>query len=462
MDEELEILESIIREAAAEEQEVSQYTDENIQYEDEIDEDIKELYLYAKSDVQKSLEKLASAPESPDPSYERRRNARIEALKRLKAADPDLMEDNADIYEESGFSPSDDETVEVKEDPVLYKARLPVKKLLFAVPVLALFFIFFCVFAVFPIKKSYVIEAGTYIPDANVFSSFLWMKLRYATDEEVNEYLKNHPEEKYEGIDTSVPGIYNIYLKTLFGVKGSSLVIEDTTAPVFNSPPEKTAEIGKPFSYRDGIDVSDNSSLPIDISLEKNDVDLRTPGDYEVVYVARDVAGNVVKAEGIIHVIEKTEHLSKDEQRLGGFVEKAVEDIISEDMDYTAKLNAVFDYVQNLIVYSEANAGNDTVKNALMGFEEHKGDCHVYTAVSKALLDHLGIPNRSIFNIDGVIAHEWNLVNIGEGWRHFDTVIGRAGVSGKLCYVTTAQLIEYAVSRGYVHEYDASLYPPIE
>ena len=143
MDEELEILESIIREAAAEEPEVSQYTDENIQYEDEIDEDIKELYLYAKSDVQKSLEKLASAPESPDPSYERRRNARIEALKRLKAADPDLMEDNADIYEESGFSPSDDETVEVKEDPVLYKARLPVKKLLFAVPVLALFFIFF-------------------------------------------------------------------------------------------------------------------------------------------------------------------------------------------------------------------------------------------------------------------------------------------------------------------------------
>ena len=56
MDEELEILESIIRAAAAEEQEVSQYTDENIQYEDEIDEDIKELYLYAKSDVQKSLE----------------------------------------------------------------------------------------------------------------------------------------------------------------------------------------------------------------------------------------------------------------------------------------------------------------------------------------------------------------------------------------------------------------------
>ena len=61
--------------------------------------------------------------------------------------------------------------------------------------------------------------------------------------------------------------------------------------------------------------------------------------------------------------------------------------------------------------------------------------------------------------------HFWNLVDIGEGWRHFDTC--RRADGSTFFYLTDAELMEYSEAHTApdypygTHYYDRTLYPEI-
>ena len=73
-----------------------------------------------------------------------------------------------------------------------------------------------------------------------------------------------------------------------------------------------------------------------------------------------------------------------------------------------------------LLVPLSVRGQDDWLRAAYQGLHNRQGDCYVYQMTSKVLLDAAGIENRLIDTMPLRYLHCWNLVNIGEGWYHFD------------------------------------------
>ena len=323
-------------------------------------------------------------------------------------------------------------------------------------------FFLYCIF-VWPVRASVTIEAGGAMPDVSRYAWFSWQGVRYATADETASYLKSHADSSNQ-IDTTLPGRYSVYIRFGFVTYERSLLVADTTPPIIEGNTEKTASIGVPFSYRQGITVTDNSSAPVTLNINADAVDLQTEGDYAVVYTATDITGNTTSTTGTVHVVRAPQpSQSAEEEEALRLAEEVTDEIITSDMTYEEKARAVYDWVQKMITFRETNQGKENVTaNALQALQTRSGDCHVFAAVSEILLTCAGIPNMRIENKAGGNVHEWNLINLGAGWHHFDTVIAQGVPAGTLFNLTSAELEEKATGKGFIHQYDAGLYPAIE
>ena len=56
--------------------------------------------------------------------------------------------------------------------------------------------------------------------------------------------------------------------------------------------------------------------------------------------------------------------------------------------------------------------------------------------------------------------HYWNLIDIGEGWHHFDACRRKDGST--FFYKTDAELMEYSDAHNKTHNYNRELYPEIK
>lgn len=125
------------------------------------------------------------------------------------------------------------------------------------------------------------------------------------------------------------------------------------------------------------------------------------------------------------------------------------------------KLNAIYRWVRGHIAYANHSEKGNWLKGAFEGMYFRKGDCYVYFATTKALLNRAGIANTDIQKLPGYSSmHYWNLVNIGEGWYHYDTCPRTAG--GVFNYLTDAEMMSYSRAHNNSHIYDPSLYPVIQ
>ena len=100
------------------------------------------------------------------------------------------------------------------------------------------------------------------------------------------------------------------------------------------------------------------------------------------------------------------------------------------------------------------------MRAAYSGFVNGRGDCYVYYAMSRALLDGAGIENMKICRDNPAKPHFWNLVNCGDGWYHFDTCPHYKNYPLEAFMLTDREVEEY--SKNCVEEYysfDKSLYP---
>ena len=146
------------------------------------------------------------------------------------------------------------------------------------------------------------------------------------------------------------------------------------------------------------------------------------------------------------------EHTSYDKSSPAyAIAEDIMADLWRDDDINTA--HEIFYWVHTNISYQTLNSYDSFEDAAYAGFTKRSGDCYVYFACSKMLLDVAGIPNLMVerYPVE-TNSHYWNLVQIDGLWYHCDATVFRDHPD--MYFLCTDDEID----DGH-HSFDSSLYP---
>lgn len=245
-------------------------------------------------------------------------------------------------------------------------------------------------------------------------------------------------------------------------------VLQDVTPPVIEGVKEITVMVGESVSYKKNVTVTDDYDDAVELVVDNSEVDIDTPGDYTVWYRATDKYGNAAEVSTVLHVKKPVviNQVIVTEEMVNAEADKILASITDPSMSQYEILEAIYNWCKYKIAYINETPKTDWVIGAYYGLVKRKGDCYAYAMTAKCLLDRAGITNMEIERIRyGNGMHFWNLVDIGEGWHHFDSC--RQVGNELLVYMTDAELMEFSAAhtgRDYPngsHYYDRSLYPEI-
>ena len=240
-------------------------------------------------------------------------------------------------------------------------------------------------------------------------------------------------------------------------VESEIKVINDTEAPGIDGVAPLTGFIGEPVSYKAEITVTDNCDREVELQVDNSDVDTEKEGTYDVLYTATDRAGNTAEAETTITMKEKPEDFVEPEE-VYEEADAVLEEITTEDMTLKEKARAIYDWCRDNIGYVSTSDKDSWTNGAHQGFTEGEGDCFVFFATAKALLTEAGIPNIDVEKSDTSHSrHYWSLVDVGDGWYHFDTTPRQGG--GEFFLKTDEEILKYSKAHDNSHIFDTSLYP---
>lgn len=262
-------------------------------------------------------------------------------------------------------------------------------------------------------------------------------------------------------IDTSQIGEQSVKLR--FTDEGKNTVTadatltlkEDTQNPEIIGARDISHIIGDTISYRKNVTVKDNCEQGLQLLIDDSKVNLDAEGVYPLTYKAVDASGNTSSVT--VQVTVKKRAYSLDE--VYSYADKVLASIITNDMSGYDKLRAIFNYVKGHVSYIDNSDESNWVKGAYEGLVLRKGDCFVFASTARALLTRAGIQNIQVAKIPDTVTHFWNIVDIGEGWYHFDTCPRRDHTS--IFYWTDAQLMDYSARNNNSHNYDHSAYPKV-
>lgn len=227
----------------------------------------------------------------------------------------------------------------------------------------------------------------------------------------------------------------------------------DTRPPLISGAHDLTATVGASLSYRSGVTAVDETDGDVPLKIDASAVDLTQPGEYPVVYRARDKAGNLAEVTVTAVVTEPPEGESPEEvsaqptqEQVDAEADKILARIIDDSMSQYEKARAIYNYVNSHVKYVGTSDKSSWLVGAYVGFTRGRGDCYNYFACSKALLTRAGIPNVDLTRVGGRTDHYWQLVNVGSGWYHFDTCPHPKG------YPLTCFLVDEQTVRSYTEE----------
>ena len=261
--------------------------------------------------------------------------------------------------------------------------------------------------------------------------------------------------------DFKTPGEKDVKVKitdlgnNVVTVNAKAVLEEDTQPPVINGVRNITMFEGKTASFKSGVSVRDNCDADIVLNVESSAVNTKAEGQYTLIYWAQDRAGNRTEKTATVNVVKER----IDEGMVRALAADVVSKIITPDMSDRDKLTRIYNWVRGNMHYAHATNHSDWVRAAYTGLTSRTGDCYMYAATSKALLDAAGIKNMMIDTYPLRNIHFWNLVDIGEGWRHFDTVPRETG--GTFLYWTDEAISAYSRANGNSHIYDRERFPGI-
>ncbi|HHZ12915.1 MAG TPA: DUF5011 domain-containing protein [Clostridiales bacterium] len=238
-------------------------------------------------------------------------------------------------------------------------------------------------------------------------------------------------------------------------LKAPLVIVEDTEPPVIVGDNEKLVYVGEKVSYRKHVTVTDNRDENVDLNIDSSAVNLKKPGTYPVTYKATDSSGNTATKTINFIVKEKPKnYVSEDEVNV--LADQILANIIKEGMSQREKARAIYDWTRAHIKYVNDYENNtDWVRAAYDGIKNAKGDCYAFFGTAKALLTRAGIDNLDIVKKGG--GHYWSMVNLGNGWYHYDTTPRRTG--GEFFMLTDAQLEAYSKKNKNSHVWDRNKYP---
>ncbi len=244
------------------------------------------------------------------------------------------------------------------------------------------------------------------------------------------------------------------YCHGFFGLGGGG--------PVLTGVRSITVTVGGGAAYTQGVAAADRDGRPLPLAVDSSGVDLNVPGLYPVTYRATDAAGRTAEATACVYVVANAE----DEATVQA-VEAAADAVLAglfpqgpERYTPRERMEGIYWYCHDGIRYVSSSDKGDWAAAACRGLVERQGDCYVYAMAAKVLLTRAGIPNRDIAKIpNGDSVHHWNLVDIGEGWHHFDTT--RRADGATFCYLTDSELMAYSDTHGGTHAYDRTVYTDI-
>lgn len=230
--------------------------------------------------------------------------------------------------------------------------------------------------------------------------------------------------------------------------------ISDTEPPVIHGAKDIVTVIGREVSYRSGVTVTDDTDENVTLKIDSSAVDLNTAGVYTVTYSAVDKSGNETVVSVTVTVKEASDNgddpdpdedakLVVTQKMLDGVIEEIFDAILTPEMSKYEQAQAIFTYVNNNITYVATSDKTDWVRGAYLGLTRGKGDCYNYWAASKALLTAAGIDNLDLEREGGESLHFWNLVNLGDGWYHFDTCWHPKGYALDSFMMTEDEAIAY-------------------
>lgn len=239
-------------------------------------------------------------------------------------------------------------------------------------------------------------------------------------------------------------------------IKTARLTLEeDTQAPVIEGARDLDVIIGNTISYKKNVEATDNCPEGLEFSVDSSAVNLSQEGTYPVIYTATDYAGNTSSVEVTVTVRPRVYDINE----VNAMADAVLAGILTEGMSPVEKVQAIYNYVTRHISYISDSDKSNPVRAAYEGFNDRKGDCFVYAATSKFLLTRAGIPNMDIEKIPARTLHYWNLVDLGEGWLHFDTTPRKD--HPVIFLWTDAQLMDYSARHYNSHNYDHEAYPVV-
>lgn len=239
-------------------------------------------------------------------------------------------------------------------------------------------------------------------------------------------------------------------------VKEASLILSvDTEAPVITGVEDLTVLAGDAISYKKNVTVTDNCPDGLELIVDNSKVNLSAEGEYPVTYLARDASGNETSVTATVIV----EPRMYDVQTVYALADSVLAEITTPEMTPLEKVKAIYRYNTGNIAYINHSEKDDWARAAYEGLALRKGDCYVYACTAKVLLDRAGIHNMDIAKIPTSRTHYWNLVDLGDGWYHFDTTPRKDHPT--IIMWTEAQLMEYSGRHYGSHNYDHTLYPEV-
>lgn len=236
-------------------------------------------------------------------------------------------------------------------------------------------------------------------------------------------------------------------------------VIEDNTPPEIKGVEPLQFAQGDAVSFKKNIEVVDDKDENPTLEVDNSEVNVDKRGVYNLTYIARDAAGNETKKTTTVKIVS-AKISEATEENVNALADAVLADIIKDGMDQKAQAKAVFNWVVNNITYSETAGIDDLYSAAYKGMYYHVGDCTVKQKTAEVLLNRLGIKNMEIEKIRDTRGHYWLLIDIGEGWYHYDPNLQLDGTL--IFYWHDADLWAYSNAHKNTHNYDPSKYPTIQ
>lgn len=236
-------------------------------------------------------------------------------------------------------------------------------------------------------------------------------------------------------------------------------VVDDVTPPEIAGVEPLTVSQGDAISYKKNVTVTDDKDDNPTLEVDTSSVNPDKRGTYKVTYTATDAAGNVSEKTTTIKIVS-AKISEATEETVNAKADEILSEIITEGMTQKQQAKAVFDWVVKNITYSETAGIDDLLSAAYKGMFYRIGDCTVKQKTAEVMLNRLGIKNMEIEKIRDTRGHYWLLIDVGEGWYHYDPNLQLDGTL--IFYWHDADLWAYSNAHKNTHNYDPSKYPHIQ